>query len=317
MEAYGMIRFHDKNTGEVYKEIKYKVDSLATVFRKLYYNEDSHTFTIIGSAYYLDKHGVKLGCKRGYLLITHWDYDLNLLKDTVIGLNNYYGYNSYLWYIEGNKTQNGDLLIMGIATNLIDFRYHREVLFARLDKTGNILKWKWIRKLPHETFKSSIIENREQNGYLVFAHNMYKLDKDFEIIDKFATWDTGYIRTYNNTSKIFSKYKYLVNVLFKNNHNKGLALFDNNFNISKRINISRAYSNDDIVDDYPIARRNFDYIDTSTIYTGAQDIWYRNHTFTKVNFELEPYWIKYMSMNDALGQLVWTMKATSDRGVSW
>ena len=118
-KAKGIIRFHHKETGEVYKKQEYKVDSLATKFEKLYYNKISQTFTIIGSAFHKGVNSKGIGYKRGYLLITHWDYDLNLLKDTTIALEPYYGINNYLWYIDGNRTKNGDLLLMGISIVLI------------------------------------------------------------------------------------------------------------------------------------------------------------------------------------------------------
>jgi hypothetical protein len=315
-KAKGIIRFHHKETGEVYKKQEYKVDSLATKFEKLYYNKISQTFTIIGSAFHKGVNSKGIGYKRGYLLITHWDYDLNLLKDTTIALEPYYGINNYLWYIDGNRTKNGDLLLMGISTShLIIFDYHRNVLFIRLNKKGEILKRKWYKRLPYDGYKVSIIENREQNGYISIGKKVIFLNNDFDKIDSITTFNTiDYIPFFNCTAKLFSEDNYMISVLLKNNRNKGLAIFDKNFNIIKKVNISRPMTNSDLVEDFSLARRAFDYIDTSAIYIGAQDIWYKNHTLAKVNSKLEPIWIKYLSMDDTLGHLVWTMKATNDGG---
>ncbi len=311
-KAKGIIRFHNKDTGEVYKEQEYKIDSLAVKFEKLYYNDDSHTFTIVGSAYHKGLNNKGVGYKRGYLLITHWDYDLNLLKDTIIALEPF-DVNNYLWFIDGNRTKNGDLLLMGISTtHLIKFEYDRKVLYLRLDKTGKVIKKKWYKR-PHyyNPYQVFLLENREQDGYISIGNQVYFLNNEFEKVDSITTsFDTGDILRYNATARIFSENKYIISV-FVSNRSRGVALFDNKFNISKKVNISR----DDIVEDFPLARKSFDFIDTSTIFVGTQEIFYEYHTLAKVNSKLEPIWIKYLSTNDTLGHLVWTMKATTDGGV--
>jgi hypothetical protein len=53
-ESIAIVRLHDGNTGEVYKEAIYSIDSLTPQFNWIFYDKESEVFTIVGSAHYID-----------------------------------------------------------------------------------------------------------------------------------------------------------------------------------------------------------------------------------------------------------------------
>ncbi|MDV7401217.1 hypothetical protein RZS08_57910, partial [Arthrospira platensis SPKY1] len=60
--------------------------------------------------------------------------------------------------------------------------------------------------------------------------------------------------------------------------------------------------------------QNFDFIDTSQIFFGAFSMWVEYFGVSKVNSNMEPYWLKYFSRDDDVQHVVWSVVATSDGG---
>ena len=308
-KAKGIIRYISNKTGEVLAEKEYKIDSLGTKFEKIFYNKKSHTFVIVGSAFYENE-----SYKRGYFLITSWNSKINLLKDTIIRIEPE-NENNYLWYMDGDFTFEGDILLLGIITDdLENINQNRKYLFLLLSKDGKIKKIRYYK--PNVTFEginSSLIENFDNNGYMFIGQESKIMNNNFEIIDSIITWDSKYMLLYNYNAKKISNSKFLINIAFDGwgeSYNKGIAYYDYKFNLIKKAKISIKNYNVD----FPIARRNFDYIDTSIIYAGCQEGNFKNFTLAKFNSNLNAYWIKYFG-DDGKGRMLWNITATSDGGV--
>ncbi len=312
-KAKGIIRYISNKTGEVLAEKEYKIDSLGTKFEKIFYNKKSRIFVIVGSAYKKENNK-----KKGYFISTVWDDKLNLIKENIFRFSPYSEKN-YLWYIDGYTINNGKILLLGISTSDLKVlkKDRKELLLIVNPNDGTVEKTIWfIHDLRFSGYHSAVVENiKKDNEYiLVGAIKSYKFNEKFELIDSFFNYpDFHHILFYSYTVRKFQDDKYLLNIAYDGNgesYNKGLAYFDQDFYLDKKSKISLIEYNFD----FPIARRNFDFIDTSTIYAGCQDGYFKYYILSKFNSNLHPYWIKYFG-DDGKGRMLWNTTATSDGGV--
>jgi len=318
-DAPALIRLHNGNTGEVYKEVEYSIDTLTPELDWIFYDKDSEIFTIIGAAHYVN---IEKKYKRGYFLLTRWDKELNLLKDTIIRLEPI-DVNFYLNFFNCNYTQSGDYLIFG--------KYNKKYkhatagftdLLIKIDKTGKILKKKSYKNNVHTGQHSTVIEDKANNGFILLGPHTYFLDNNFEITDSIyvfydpdsdkPTLPKGIrFNTFHTTWKSFPPDKLLLTSQINDFH-RGLAILTMDLEYLKGVELTTKTDPETI--ELLNGRRSMDFKDTSSIYTTARDWHSHYYTLSRVNSNLEPYWIKYFSENDTIAHVLWSVKATLDGG---
>ncbi len=306
-----IIRLHLGQSGEVYREENYSIDSLETSLRWIFYDTKSEIFTIIGSAHYEDTIN---HFKRGYFLITRWNKDLNLLRDTIFPLEPI-GENYYLWYFSGNYTENGNYLIhCKYNKNYKDVRFGNIEMSLLINKKGEIIKKYVLKDNVFTGQHCSIVEDNKRNGYMVIGSTTYMLDSNFVVKDSILALNTDkYINLNHTTVRMFAPDTLLLTARINDFH-RGLAFltFDSEYiNYVKSVDLTTKEGNPIEV---LLVHRAMDYQDSSIIYVVSQDNHFSYFTVSKVNSILEPYWIKYCSENDTLTHYLYSMVATKDSG---
>jgi len=311
-EAPAIIRLHNGKTGEVYKEVEYNIDSLTPQLDWIFYDKESEIFTIIGAAHYIN---VEEKYRRGYFLLTRWDKDLNLLKDTLVRLEPV-DQNFYLWYFNCNYTKERDYLVFGKYGDKFDSPpiNGNTDLLIKIDKSGEIIKKKFYKNDISSGQHGNLIEDIENDRYILLGPNTYFLDSNFMKIGSFYVEDLpdGVEFQFNHTTAmIFPPNKLLLTAQINYFH-RGVALMSLDLQYIKSYDLTTNTKPNTI--EFLLGRRSMDYIDTSSIYLVSQERYSHYYTLSRVNSELEPYWIKYFSENDTLGHFLWSMKATLDGG---
>lgn len=302
---YSCIRIHSKLDGKVVKEVDYKVDSLATHLGYIFYDKNTETYTIAGEAHkYFDNK------KRGYFLLTNWDSELRLVSDTIIRLQPY-NENSQLQFFSGINSENGDYIFLGNYFEYPKYPWqNNKSLFVRINIEGKVVFNNYLNEIGGANH-CSIIEDKNNDRFVLFGVETYYLDTNFNKIDSITTENSiDYLLRYNSNAVKFPDNKYLCSVRFNTDTWKGIGLFDSDINILKSINISKS----NVPHDNPFASKNFDFIDTSAIFAGTQTYDSEYFTIAKVNSDLKPYWIKYFSEMDSAAHLINGVTATYDGG---
>lgn len=302
---YACIRKHSKINGEVIKEVDYKIDSLSTSLIWIFYDKNNETYTIAGEAHrYFD------GKKRGYFLLTHWDSDLNLISDTLVRLQPY-DENNDIQFLSGIYSVNGDYIVLGNYFEYPKYPYqNNKLFFARINNGGKLVFNNYLKEIGGANH-CSIIEDKDNDRFVLIGIETYYLDTNFNKTDSITTENSiDRLLRYNSTAVMFSDNNYLCSARFNSNTWKGLGLFDSDMNILRSINISKTNA----PHDNPLMLQNFDFLDTSSIYVGTQSYDSGFYTIAKVNSELKPYWIKYFSENDSIAHAITGVTATSDGG---
>lgn len=303
--AKSIIRFHDIDSGKIEKEVTYKIDTLSTTLSWVFYNENDKRFIIVGEA-----HTTELPLRRGYFFSTTWDKNLNFISDTIVKLEPL-NEGNVLWYIMGYKKSENELIVFGTYNNYLEqLGKNRKQLLINIDSNGNIKINNWFKRNSGPI--ASIFYDSELNKFVLISSMTYYLDYDFKIIDSLPSFDIGhYYSGFGGRHSNFDENKYLITVRFDDaGYARGLAFFDRNLNFLKGIKIETLESDWD----FPFARQNLDYIDTSEIYFGVQNSNLTYYSVGKVNSNLDPYWIKYFSLSDPDRHYVWSITATLDGG---
>lgn len=299
------IFIQDLKTGEIVKESHYSIDTLSVAFGWIFYNEESKNFIIAGEA-----HNTTLSTRRGYFILTKWDSDLNFISDTLVKLEPFHE-NNVIWILTGNHKKENEWVIIANYNDNKDIPVlNSKLLLIKIKKEGKIEKFKYYHQNGFTGNHTSIFFDDSENQYILFRGETYFLNTDFEKVDSLTTLDAiNYYSGLTGLSIKFNQEKYLVSARF-GDYEQGLAFFNKNLNFVKGIKILR--QNDTY--DFTFSKQNFDYIDTSEIYFGVQDKFLDYFAVAKVNSNLEPYWIKYYSVNDELAHYAWNIIATSDGG---
>ena len=309
-----VLRLHKGETGEAYKEVVYNLDSVETLLSWAFYDKEKKIFTLVGSATYID---IENEYKKGRFLITRWDKDLNLLSDTLIDFlpseKKYYPY-----YFSGNYTSNGDYLVFCRYTEGFEyFGLNEKEIALLINKDGKIEKY----YIPDDELlnekHSTVFEDKKRDRYVLFGQfETIYLNKDFK--------ETGRENLYTNNVEcefLNACNARMINgdtVLFTadiDDNNKGLAYLSmTDMKIKKAVVLT---TSEFPVYEFFLMNKSMDYIDTSAIYFALQGLDEENpyYTISKVNSELEPYWIKYFSLNDTLSHFLFSVMATPDGGV--
>ncbi|HRQ30837.1 MAG TPA: hypothetical protein PLU49_12220, partial [Saprospiraceae bacterium] len=303
--AYVQKRHGD--SGNIFKEVIYNIDSLCTRLDRIFYNRENETYTIVGWA-----HKYFNGQRRGYFVVTHWDEELNLLSDTLIRLLPITENNSLI-FTNGLVSHDNEYLIIGNYCENMEKPYLKNKLFfARISRSGEVIFSNWYPEIGGRNH-CAIIEDIENSKYILPGLTTYYFDKDFNKLDSIITENSvDYMPTYNFNAIRFRDSLYLVTIKIKNSGgDKGLGLYTKNMKLIKYLPISKPHF---FVDNL-LQKKSFDFIDTSAIFMGTQfgDSGY--YTLAKVNSNLRPYWIKYMSENDSIAHAVLGIEASSDGGL--
>ncbi len=304
--SYALIQKRHGDSGNIFKEVPYKIDSLSTRLDRIFYNPENETYTIVGSA-----HKYFNNQRRGYFVVTHWDEELNLLSDTLIRLQPFNENNSLI-FTNGLVSHDNEYLIIGNYCENMEKPYLKNKLFfARISQSGEVIFSNWYSEIGGRNH-CAIIEDTEHSTYILPGVRTYFFDKEFNKLDSIITENSvDYMPTYNFNAIRFIDSLYLVTIKIKNSGgDKGLGLYTKNMKLIKYLPISKPHF---FVDNL-LQKKSFDFIDTSAIFMGTQfgDSGY--YTLAKVNSNLRPYWIKYMSENDTVAHAVLGILACSDSG---
>ncbi len=304
-DNYALIQKRHGDSGKIFKEVAYKIDSLSTRLDWIFYNSENETYTIVGSAhkYFNEK-------RRGYFVVTHWDEELNLLSDTLIRLQPLNENNS-IFFMNGSKSSENEYLIIGNYCENIEKAYIKnKLLFARISQSGDVIFSNWYPEIGGRNH-CAIIEDTEHSTYILPGVRTYIFDREFNKLDSIITENSiDYLPVWSVNATRFKDTLYLITAKIKYHDTKGLALFNKNMKLVKSVAISKP----NFFVDQLFQKKSFDYIDTSAIYMGTQfgDSGY--YTLAKVNSNLQPYWIRYMSENDTIAHAILGILACSDGG---
>jgi hypothetical protein len=239
---------------------------------------------------------------------------LNLLKDTIVRLESPYKITNLL-YFNCSYTKEKDYLIFGKFFNKFDgppIAGNIELLM-KIDKSGEIIKKKFYINNIYTGTHSNLIEDSINNRYVLFGSHQYFLDYNFEIFDSMYITQSPNKVDFNShtTQKLFPPNKFLLTAQI-NYYHRGLAILDKELKLIKSVDLTT--KNDPGTIEVPLALRSMDFKDTSSIYVVFQGSKIDYYTVSKVNSNLNPYWIKYCSVDDTIGNYLWSMKATIDGG---
>lgn len=295
------IRINDVNSGQLFAQTEYVIDSLSSRLFWIFYDAYFNNYIIAGGAQKVNENET-----RGYFLVTKWDENLNFISDTIVELKP--NINHEIWYLSGNMKKENEFLLVGYSSHMInDIPTDTRILTSRLNAHGDIDEIEF-----HHTNKdaSSIFYDTEKNQYVLFSTTTYYLDSELKIQDSLYSSDCF---TYNNgylgQATKFNENKYLVSTRYNGGNERGIAFFDTDLNYLNGIKIDR-----DTPFDASIIKPNFDYIDTSEIYFGNFDAFQNHFSIAKVNSSLKPYWIKHFSLNDSLKHYVWSISSITGGG---
>ncbi len=300
---YALVQKRHGESGNIYKEVVYKIDSLSTRLDWIFYNPDKETYTIVGSAhkYFNEK-------RRGYFVVTHWDEELNLLSDTLVRLQPL-NENNFIFFINGVKSSENEYLVIGNYKENLEIPINKKSIFAKINDNGHVLHTNWMKEFNGN--HCSIIEDKVLDRLILPGQITYFTDYEFNKIDSITTFNSiDYFPQFSYNTTRFKDSLFLVTANIKYADTKGLALFDKNMKLVKSIAISKP----NFFVDQLFQKKSLDFIDTSTIYMGTQfgDSGY--YTLAKVNSNLQPYWIRYMSENDTIAHAIMGLVACSDGG---
>ncbi|HRQ30522.1 MAG TPA: T9SS type A sorting domain-containing protein, partial [Saprospiraceae bacterium] len=297
------IRIHYTFSGESINEVIYQIDSLSIQLNWIFYSAETQNFIIIGGA-----KEIKGRDCRGYFLVTVWDQNLNFISDTLVRLEPYNEFNRF-WYLTGNINTENELLVVGYYSDDYDYTILRSKLFiCRLSLDGEIQLIKWYKKRYEN---SSIFYDPYLNRYVMFSSATLFLDENFEIVDSLTTWGSYSVsNSRRGLSTIIDENKYLVTAMY-DGFERGIALVDSNLRLIKGVKIDVDPNTEYHVD---FGAQNFDFIDTSNIFFGTMSLFLDHYAVSKVNSNLDPYWVKFFSKGDNIDHVIWTISATSDGG---
>ncbi len=305
-----ILRLHNGKTGKVYKEVEYSIDSLETILHWIFYDKETGIFTIVGSGHYID---VDKNIKRGYFLLTQWDKDLKLIKESTFRLKPK-DEDLNLWYFSGHYTEDGKYLVYCLYNeNIEDVSRGNYKLLLKIDKLGNIIKEKIYSDKIDKTPNYTLIEDKKNNQYLMLGSSKtYYLDKDFEKVDSaYLIYISKYFNAYHTTAKMLSPDTLLLTARINDFH-RGMALLTTDMKYVNSVDLTTKEDPGTI--EFLLGRRSMDYIDTSNVFVASQEYHFDYYSVSKVNSKLTPYWIKYCSENDTLRHFLWSIIATLDRG---
>ncbi len=302
LKSISRIRIHQTSTGESINEAIYQIDSLSIQLNWIFYNVEIQRFIIIGEA-----KEIKVRDCRGYFLVTVWDQNLNFISDTIVRLEPVNEFNRF-WYLAGNMKTEDEFIVVGYYSDDYDYTIRRSKLFiCRLSHEGDVQLIKHYKKNHNN---SSIFYDRYQDKYVMFSANTLILNENFEIIDSVTSWgDFPVINGFRGLGTLFDKNKYLVTGVF-DGPERGIALVDNNIKLIHGAKIPIVQGSQM----FHFIVQNFDLIDTSNIFYGTMDMFFDHYAVSKVNSNLDPYWIKYFSTGDDKHHYVWSIMATVDGG---
>ncbi len=303
---YSLISFHDKASGKVKKQIKYKKDSLATNLELMLYDKKTEKYIIAGKA-----HKFIPGNNKGYFLLTEWDRNFNLIHDTLIPLFDK-NKNFTLTFLSGIiDSHDKYIFIINCASYNSPDQAEKFTLF-KVSNNCEIVSQKTYFASPTTSNYCSVIENNEKNGYILLGRRLMMVDSGFGKTDSLTTF--GSIRyalnEYYNSRRLSSN-TFLCSVRNTNGDHKGLGIFNDQMNLLNEIDLN--IDNEDYITTF--YRNHFDFIDTSSIFIGTQDFFYSYFTIAKVNSKLYPKWIKYMSVDDQYMNFLIFLTCLSDGGV--
>ncbi len=303
--AKSLIEIHDINTGAVLKQSEYDIDSFTTIdLEWIYPIPETEKYIIVGEA-----HSKKNNITRGYFLKTIWDKELNLLSDTIIKVPNFEkGY--YLWNHRGVITDSGDLYYIGIC-GIVKYNIN-ETMILKMDRSGNILNTKHIEEIDgrYPIYASAIEETLNHTGLICTGVGNYTIDYDLNILDtimsdsKLFAHQKSYIRKFNDKH-------YLITGKYFGNSEVGILKVDSALNIMEEYNFGLPQGWE-----LGLVRRNFDWIDTSSVFIGAYEVTYGKY-FVLANFNsnMKPNWIKYYGRGgEKYGYIPYSILATQDGG---
>ncbi len=299
-----LIEIHDINTGMVLKQSEYDIDSFTTIdLEWIYPIPETEKYIIVGSADY--GYG---NTKRGYFLKTIWDKELNLLSDTVIKVPDFEkGY--YLWNHRGVITDSGDLYYIGICGIL---RYYiKETMIIKMDRSGNILNTKYIKSDDgrYPLFASAIEETLNHTGLICTGAGNYTIDYDLNILDTIMS-DSKLFTHQKSCIRKFNDKHYLITGKYSGNSDAGILKVDSALNVVEEYSFGLPQGVE-----VGLIRRNFDWIDSSSIFIGAHEVSYGKY-FVLANFNsnIRLNWIKYYGTGSKHGYIPYSILATQDGG---
>lgn len=301
-QDFSILRIHDKNTGEVKKEADYKNDSISTSLELIFYNKEKEIFIICGNAHKM----VNSNVKKSYFISTVWDKNLNLLNDTIINLNPK-NIDHDLWYINGITLKNGDYIVLGnYSPKICQYTTNNKILFVRINELGQIINDNYYYENP-DINHPAIIENNDD--FILPGKETLIFNKEFDLIDSITTtYSNKYLFNFNYNAFLLDENKILISA--RANGDNGLAIFNKDINLIKFHGLD--YENKNAP--YPFMVKSFDWSDTSEIFFGSQSIQRYYFVLSKVNSNLEPYWIKFYEFKNNNGICLYSLIATNDGG---
>ncbi len=276
----------------------------------IFYDKETGIFTIVGSGHYID---VDKNIKRGYFLLTQWDKDLRLIKETTFRLKPK-DKDLNLWYFSGHYTEDGEYLVYCLYNeNIENVSRGNYKLLLKIDKLGKVIKEKVYSDKIDKTPNYTLIEDKKNNQYLMLGSSRtYYLDNDFEKVDSaYLIYISKYFNAYHTTARMLSPDTLLTTARINDFH-RGLALLTTDMKYVNSVDLTTKEDPGTI--EFLLGNRSLDYIDTSNIFVASQEYHFNYYTLSKVNSKLTPYWIKYCSVDDTLGHTLFSMKATLDGG---
>ncbi len=300
------INIHDSYTGDIIDSAIYKIDSLSCTLSWVFYSDSLNQYFIVGQA-----RTKSIESLRGYFLLTKWDEDLNLLSDTLIRLQPFNETNT-IWYLVGDQTQANEFLVIGHQSiDPVDIQNRIKEIVVRINRYGDVAKVKWLYYPEISGTQRNIFYDDILDKYIIFGRNAYVLNKELNVEKEYQF---SSLRTlgYVGLADKFNDEKYISTVTFNNGFNQGVAFFNRSFNYINGTNISKRKNK---IFDTPLARKNYDYKDTSVIFVGNYEAYYSRHfTIAKLNSNLDPYWIKYYSEEDSIFHYLFSITSTNDGG---
>jgi len=293
-----ILKIHDKDTGKVIKETEYSIDTLSTYLTWVFYSDSTKNIVAVGSAFKRYE-----SYREGYFLLTVWDNDLNLLKDTLFRTQPQHD-NFYISHTSGNYTLNGDFILIANIQNGSNppFGKDKLELFIRIDKNGDILKQKYKNIKKYGGIQAAIVEFNEEK-YIVIGGESFILDKNFETVDSIIPPFLFNTVGYESYSMKYND-KYLV---FTGSECRELGFYNKNLEQIKSFNLCKTY------EEFGNFHRVFDFIDTSAIFVSMDQFSHEYFSLTKLNSNLEPYWVRYFD-NNKIGNTLTSITATTDGG---
>ncbi len=313
-----IIKVHDLNTGEIVNEAKFPIHAIIDqkhckiLFQNFFVNYDSELIYIFGKVNSTEPP------HKSYIIITKWDFNLNLVSK-----NLYKASDSYSTCLLYTIKYNDEYCVMANTCledpNSPDYYYYSP-LIARFDLDVNLIDTLYINQFPEKQAKKvfDIVLKKEDNkGYWAFNHSAWEMasyDNSFNLIEaiEYPFDINGGVAIGGNR---FDDSSYVIGFPFwstdYDNYGYGTQIvkFDNNMNVLKR----DTFVPEDMGAYVTFFHTPIDWYYKDHIYTGG--FYFDSQVsfcISKYDSDLNLLWRKFIKYKDKDKYFMISMEATSD-----